>query len=208
MSIPYDYDAASTSGDKNSSDSNEKQTNQKALSAKQQKLRELRQKLVLLHNSILDTNTAQNQARKNNRNAAAEEEYRKLEGPGAEKKRQREEWEQERLKEREKLKQLGLDPEKEELLSTTAARAEISYKKNKKEGTTSFGWDQFNPESQFNAYNKRVKDLDFKNEEYEKQKAELDEDEFYPDTTNPTLAPSYDVPKENVDRMVAELNKR
>jgi len=172
----------------------------KPMSARDKKMFDLQMKL--------------NVARTSNKQARDEEERKSREyKEGTEGKRAREEWKKEQLKEDEQVAAKGLDPEKMKMMNTPAREAEfVDKKKRKKEEKAqkgeSFGWQQYNPESQYNSYKKRVKNLDDTKELYEKQKAATPAEDFYPNANNLSYGKAPEVPKAKLNKMVDELLKR
>lgn len=161
------------------------------LSEKQRKLFEMRLKV--------------NKARKLNQAEVIEEAQRKKEGTEGESRRSKAEYELEKKRERQELLEKGLDPEREHMLQVSANEAErFSRSKRKKE---SFGWQQYNSEAAFNAYEKRLKDIPFSPEEYEKQKKEKNEQEFFPDSNNLNYGQTGKVSEKSLQLMTDELEK-
>jgi len=148
-----------------------------------------------------------NRARKDNHNEVVAEDRRRHEvQTGESKAKAKKEYEDLKKAEKEVLLRNGLDPEKEKLMQTTAAEAEWKEKKRKKGAAgASFGWDQYNPDAQYNAYKKRVKEVKTNLDEYSEQKSSLGEDEFYRDSNYLGYGQSSDVAPEGVDKMVKEL---
>lgn len=65
----------------------------------------------------------------------------------------------------------------------------------------------YNLDAQYNAYNKRLKDITFNKEEYEKIKKSIPEEDFYRDAEHPSYGNSSVDPPEKVDKLVNELEK-
>ncbi|CAI5993863.1 unnamed protein product [Closterium sp. NIES-64] len=162
------------------------------MDARQKKLFEIRLKL--------------NQARKANQTAVVAEKRRE-EKPEEEESRgvSKAAWfEEKKRKMSKQLDAAGLDITKAYMLETQEA-AESKYKKwEKKEAP--FGWDAFNQQALYNAYEKRTGNIPYTEEDYLKAK-EKDPD-FYRDDASLQYGQAPEIPEENVDRMVAELTDR
>eukprot|EP00898_Chlorokybus_atmophyticus_P002207 jgi/Chlat1/2988/Chrsp2S04706 len=145
-----------------------------------------------------------NECRKANHSAAVAEK-RKTEQPEVQRDISKKRWWEEKQKHiAETLAGSGIDPSKRYLLHTEE-QAEEQYKKRQKK-PAAFGWDVFNQRSLYNAYKKRTQNVPYTPEDYEKIKAS--QPEFYRDADSMQYGRDVPVPEENVDRMVAELEKR
>lgn len=164
------------------------------MSARQRKLYELRQKL--------------NQSRKANQNAViAEKKRAKMDAGGnaeAEEKAQYAWYQKQQKAKEEELERLGLDKSKLHRIQT-AEQAATLYAKQQKDKAPE-GWEVFNEKSLYRAYKKRAKNLPYSMEEYEAQKQR--DPEFYRELNSLEYGKAPQIPEENVDRMVAELNQR
>jgi hypothetical protein len=125
----------------------------KKFSAKEQKLADLRSKLVrfivlsffslfffffLLSNNLF----LQNAARKNNQSYVVEEDKKKNEPEESENKKRRREWMEQKELEKKILLENGLDPKKEEIVGVPARTAQwLEQKKKQKKEKTTFAWD-------------------------------------------------------------------
>eukprot|EP00270_Netrium_digitus_P005579 TRINITY_DN1745_c0_g1_i8.p1 TRINITY_DN1745_c0_g1~~TRINITY_DN1745_c0_g1_i8.p1 ORF type:complete len:300 (+),score=129.02 TRINITY_DN1745_c0_g1_i8:311-1210(+) len=89
----------------------------------------------------------------------------------------------------------------------TQEQAEAKYKKWEKK-SAAFGWDVFNQKSLYKAYEKRTKAVVVDMADYQAKKEELGAEEFYRDGASLQYGKPMEVPKENVDRMVEELQHR
>jgi len=146
-----------------------------------------------------------NQARKKNHQEVIAEDKRKNSSE-IESDRTKREWEEQKKKEKEEIISAGLDPEKEKILNATASEAEWREKKRKASTEkTSFGWDQYNPDAQYNAYKRRVKNTRTDVVEYQEQKSKLGEEDFYRDANYLGYGQVPEVDPKNVDKMVNEL---
>ena len=163
------------------------------MTAKQKKLFELKMKL--------------NQGRKANQGAVVKERKRIENGNdqnrAESKKRIYEEakknWEDE-------MKSAGLDKSQAHMLET-AGSAQQKYKKKEKKGAA-FGWDVFNQQALYNAYEKRVANLKPDMEAYENAKGE---EGFYGHGAQGNLGygtVAYKPTDEQLNRMVEELDNR
>jgi pre-mRNA-splicing factor SYF2 len=143
----------------------------KSLTPREKKILELRKKLK--------------QCRNENRKAVVEEDSRQHD-PQAEAKRRRLEYYEQQAAARREMEEKGGNFEKKKLLNTTAEDALNSLKKKEKKTRTesTFGWEKFGLDAQYNAYKKRQKDNHFSQEEYEKKKAEAEAKgkDFYRDS--------------------------
>eukprot|EP00897_Mesotaenium_endlicherianum_P006407 jgi/Mesen1/5795/ME000293S04953 len=160
------------------------------MSERQKKMFELRMKL--------------NQARKANQTAVIAEKKR-ADAPKETHGISRQKWlEEQKKKMGKQLESNGLDIKQAYMLDTQE-QAEAKYKKrNKKEAA--FGWDIFNQKSLYNSYKNRTKSLTTNMEEYNKAK-EADP-EFYRDSSSLQYGKQVDLPEENINRMVGELEDR
>jgi len=166
------------------------------MTPKQKKLFELRLKL--------------NKARKENHTLVAEEDKRKNEAPDEESKRRKREYDDQKLQEKQKMIQHGIDPEKEKIMGVTSSDADYQDKKRRKkekQKEKSFAWSQYNPESQYNVHEKRVKSIEFNEEEYKTQKEATKEEDFFRDAHSINYGQNIPVDRKKVERMVDELNK-
>ncbi|KAJ7541994.1 hypothetical protein O6H91_10G084800 [Diphasiastrum complanatum] len=160
------------------------------LNARQKKLFNLRLKL--------------NAARKANQTAIIAEKKRE-EAPQETRGISKQKWFEDRQKRIGKhLEVNGLDMSKAYMLDTQEA-AEDKYKKWDKKPAP-FGWDVFNQKSLYNAYKKRTKHIPYSMEDYAKAK-EADTD-FYRDGASLQYGKTPDIPEENIDKMVNELEER
>mmetsp|Transcript_11808 Transcript_11808/g.15991 ORF Transcript_11808/g.15991 Transcript_11808/m.15991 type:complete len:538 (+) Transcript_11808:54-1667(+) len=110
-------------------------------------------------------------------------------------------YEQQKEQQARELQAAGLDPSKRHLLDTQE-QAEAQYEKQKPKDTP-FGWDVFNQKSLYRAYEKRTKNIPYTKEDYEKAKES--DPEFYRDVNSLKYGSSGEVPEENVEKMVKEL---
>ena len=67
---------------------------------------------------------------------------------------------------------------------------------------------EYNPDAQYNSYKKRLKEVKPHADEYAEQKSALGEDDFYRDANYLGYGQAPDLPTENVDRMVKELENK
>jgi len=151
-----------------------------------------------------------NRARKENHRLVAEEDELKNEGPNAEGKRARRRYAEEREKEKAQMTDNGIDPEKEKLMNVTASEAQWKQKQQGKREELkgkSFGWEQYNTEAHYNAYDRRLKEIPVDLKAYEKQKEELNEDDFYKDAHHLSYGQAQEPEVDKVNGMVEELNK-
>uniref|UniRef100_A0A0C9QVF8 Pre-mRNA-splicing factor SYF2 n=1 Tax=Wollemia nobilis TaxID=56998 RepID=A0A0C9QVF8_9CONI len=98
----------------------------------------------------------------------------------------------------------GLDMTKAYMLDTQEA-AEVKYKKWEK-NPAPFGWDVFNQKSLYNAYKKRTKNIPFDMDDY--LKAKETDPEFYRDGSSMQYGKAPNIPEENIEKMVKELEDR
>lgn len=112
-----------------------------------------------------------NEARKMN-NKAVVEETERMTDPLYEKRRNKEEYQNDKKQIQNLLQEKGLSKDKTYVYDT-AGQADKTSKKKKKNIT--FGWDVFNDDTLYKAYFKRVKkiDKDDKQEMTEQEKAEM-----------------------------------
>ncbi|GAB4822098.1 hypothetical protein N2152v2_009144 [Parachlorella kessleri] len=166
------------------------------MNARQKKLYELQQRM--------------RQARKANENAVVAEKRKqqrgdKDDGGGDGKEGAKYKWHEEKQKRKEEeLKRLGLDPSQAYRLETAETAEAIYQKKQKKQAPQ--GWEAFNQQSLYNAYEKRAAAILPNAEEYEAAKAA--DPEFYRAGDSLQYGGSGKVPEAAIDRMVAELNNR
>eukprot|EP01114_Cavostelium_apophysatum_P009135 TRINITY_DN2220_c0_g1_i2.p1 TRINITY_DN2220_c0_g1~~TRINITY_DN2220_c0_g1_i2.p1 ORF type:complete len:262 (-),score=76.27 TRINITY_DN2220_c0_g1_i2:26-811(-) len=149
------------------------------------------------------------QARKANLQHVAEEEKKKREPESADKIRDKQEAQEEQERDRAALMQKGLDPAKQRLLSTTVGEAEWKQKRQAKKSDSQgkrFGWELFNVDAQYNAFERRVRDVKFDAEDYNKKKEEMGED-FFKDNNDLTYGIAPKTSADKVDAMADELNK-
>jgi len=163
-------------------------------------------KMTPMQKKLFDLKMKMNKARKDNQSHVIEEDRRKKEGSQADYNREQKVYDEEKKKERKEIEEKGGDPELQKILNTTATEAEWRDKKRKKK-SESFGWDQYNPESHFNAYKKRIGDVKFDPKNYREQRDNVDEDEFYRDSNSLTHGQTPDIPAARVNAMVEELEK-
>ncbi|KAL3687152.1 hypothetical protein R1sor_013461 [Riccia sorocarpa] len=184
--------AAQEAEDKAAQEAEEKRAAEEyaKMSDKQKKLFDLRLKL--------------NAARKANEAAKVAEKKRE-EAPQEVRGVSKAKWFEERQKRLGKvLETNGLDMKKAYMLDTQE-QAEQKYEKWEKK-PAAFGWDVFNQKSLYNAYKKRSKNIPYGMEDYNKAKEE--DPEFFRDGSSLQYGKTPDIPEENVDRMVDELNSR
>eukprot|EP00873_Tetraselmis_striata_P023828 jgi/Tetstr1/444092/TSEL_003329.t2 len=151
-----------------------------------------------------------NACRRMNQSAVVEERKReqkvKLDGPaGDDTTNAKRKWYEEKKKKQEaELEKLGLTPKDAHRLQSLEA-AELEYKKKAKKETP-FGWDSFNQKALYNAYDKRASKIPYTKADYEAAKAR--DPEFYRTADSLQYGQDAQVPEENIDKMVAELNDR
>ena len=129
-----------------------------------------------------------NQAKKLNNKAVIEENER-LNNPQFDRIRKRKEWQEQQNEYISHLEKKGID-KKKLYLTETAARAEKTKKRDKKKET--FGWDMFNDDAIFKAYEKRASKL---------QKDDIDE-------SNLTEADKKKLEQERLDRLVEDIEQQ
>ena len=146
-----------------------------------------------------------NESRKANQKAVIEEKKRK-EAPEDYEKMQRKKREESVAKRRDELAEArGIDPANKHLLVTAEDAAE-SYRRGKKK-TTASGGEVFSKHNLYNAYEKRTRNIQINEEEYALAKA--NDPTFYAGADNLQYGRTgANVPAENVDRMVAELEEQ
>ncbi|KAL2629154.1 hypothetical protein R1flu_013840 [Riccia fluitans] len=153
---------------------------------------------------LFDLRLKLNAARKANEAAKVAEKKRE-EAPPEVRGVSKAKWFEERQKRMGKvLETNGLDMKKAYMLDTQE-QAEEKYEKWEKK-PAAFGWDVFNQKSLYNAYKKRTKNIPYGMEDYNKAK-EADP-EFFRDGSSLKYGKAPEIPDENVDRMVEELNSR
>jgi pre-mRNA-splicing factor SYF2 len=161
-----------------------------AMTPKQKKLFDLRLKL--------------NAARKANQLAIVAEKKRE-DAPEEPRGVSKQKWfEEKKRKIGKQLEANGLDMSKAYMLDTQED-AEAKYKKWEKKPAP-FGWDVFNQRSLYNAYKKRTKNVEISFEDYVKAR-EADPD-FYRDGASLEYGKQVEIPEENINRMVQELESR
>ena len=146
-----------------------------------------------------------NESRKANQKAVIEEKKRK-EAPEDYEKMQRKKREESVAKRRDELAEArGIDPANKHLLVTAEDAAE-SYRRGKKK-TTASGGEVFSKHNLYDAYEKRTRNVRINEEEYALAKA--NDPTFYAGAENLQYGRTgANVPAENVDRMVAELEEQ
>jgi cyclophilin family peptidyl-prolyl cis-trans isomerase len=146
-----------------------------------------------------------NESRKANQKAVIEEKKRK-EAPEDYEKMQRKKREESVAKRRDELAEArGIDPANKHLLVTAEDAAE-SYRRGKKK-TTASGGEVFSKHNLYDAYEKRTRNIQINEEEYALAKA--NDPTFYAGADNLQYGRTgANVPAENVDRMVAELEEQ
>lgn len=160
-------------------------------------------KLTPTQKKLFDLRLKLNAARKANQTEIIAEKKR-AEAPVETRGVSKAKWFEEKKKRLEKqLDANGLDVSKAFMLDTQEA-AEVKYKKWDKEPAP-FGWDVFNQRSLYKAYKKRTKHVSVTMEDYLKAK-ESDPD-FFRDGASLQYGKAPDIPEENVDRMVKELEE-
>jgi hypothetical protein len=170
----------------------------KNLTPRERKIQELKQKLK--------------RSRTENRKAVIEEDQRQHD-PQAEAKRRRLEYYEQQETERREMEEKGGDFEKKKMLNTTAETAEGTLKKKEKKkarADSSFGWEKFGTDAQYNAFKKRQKDNGFSKEEYEKKKAAVEAKggDFYRDADYMGYGQdSQPTPRDKLYKMRGELDK-
>lgn len=161
-------------------------------------------KMTPMQKKMFDLRLKLNAARKANQSEIVAEKKR-AEAPVESRGVSKQKWFEEKQKRLGKhLEQNGLEASKAFMLDTQEA-AEIKYKKWEKKPAP-FGWDVFNQRSLYNAYKKRTKNIPYTMDEYTKAK-ESDPD-FFRDGSSLQYGKAPDIPDENVDKMVAELEDR
>lgn len=153
---------------------------------------------------LFDLRLKLNQARKDNQLAIIAEKKRE-DAPEETRGVSKQKWfEEKKRKVGKQLEANGLDMSKAYMLDTQED-AEGKYKKWEKKPAP-FGWDVFNQKSLYNGYKKRTKNIVVNPEEYAKAR-EADPD-FYRDGASLQYGKQVEVPEENIDRMVKELDER
>ena len=160
---------------------------------RQRKLFELRLKL--------------NETRKANQQAVIEEKKRN-EAPEEYEKMQKKKSYDAAAKRRdeERVKQ-GIDPSKKHLMMT-AEEAAASYKKKQKKYKTAVGGEIHSKHNLYQAYDKRTKNIQVNEQEYETMKNTVGERAFYADPEVAAYGGEGKVAPDAVDRMVAELEEQ
>lgn len=146
-----------------------------------------------------------NQCRRANQNAVVAEKKREKmpvqddSSMGAKKK-----WFEEKQRARAaELARLGLPADAAHRLETAEA-AQARYKSEEKQ-PAAFGWDVFNQATLYKAFEKRSQKVPYTKEDYEAQKAR--DPEFYREADSLEYGRAPNIPADNMDRMVAELNE-
>ncbi|GMH44063.1 hypothetical protein BSKO_11997 [Bryopsis sp. KO-2023] len=164
------------------------------LSSRKRKLYQLKQKL--------------NECRKANQHAVIAENKRKQAGRGhsnEEKQTGDKKWFEERKKKQAKqLESLGLQPGDVHRIESVEV-AQAKYKKAEKKPAP-MGWDVFNQKTLYNACEKRAEKVPYTLEDYEAEKQR--NPDFYRDANSLEYGRAPNLPEQNVDRMVNELNER
>eukprot|EP00250_Pteridium_aquilinum_P017405 c23615_g1_i1 orf=966-1937(-) len=161
-------------------------------------------KLTPMQKKMFDLRLKLNAARKANQSEIVAEKKR-AEAPVESRGVSKQKWFEEKQKRLGKHLELnGLETSKAFMLDTQES-AEVKYKKWEKKPAP-FGWDVFNQRSLYNAYKKRTKHIPYSMEDYIKAK-ESDPD-FFRDGSSLQYGKAPDIPEENVDKMVAELENR
>eukprot|EP00803_Ostreobium_quekettii_P002717 evm.model.scf_361.10 EVM.evm.TU.scf_361.10 scf_361:88853-94390(-) len=159
------------------------------LSGRKRKLYELRSRLQ--------------ECRKANQHAVIAETKRR-QVPNAENSVSKRKWFEERKKRQAaELERLGLPPDAVHRIES-AEVAQAKHEKQK-EKPTPFGWDAFNQKTLYKAYEKRAEQVPYTLEDYEEEKKR--NPDFYGDASGLEYGRTPDVPEENVDKMVGELNE-
>eukprot|EP01116_Phalansterium_solitarium_P004660 TRINITY_DN15706_c0_g1_i1.p1 TRINITY_DN15706_c0_g1~~TRINITY_DN15706_c0_g1_i1.p1 ORF type:complete len:255 (-),score=69.12 TRINITY_DN15706_c0_g1_i1:329-1093(-) len=158
---------------------------------------------------LFDLRMKANAGRKHNYQEVSEEDRRSKEPAGAEAKRERDAYQKQKEDDEQRMREEGLDPDKERLLNQSSAEAEWRAKKAKR-SDASFGWEQFNTDAEYNSYERRVKSsAQVDAALYDKQREELGADSFYAAPhTNLAYGTTPDVPQSRVDAMADELAKQ
>lgn len=111
------------------------------------------------------------------------------------------------------LKQKGEDTNAEEVnevaekfLNETAEAAALKTKKRKTNET--FGWDVFNEDSLYRAHDKRVNEMGFYPDAYERQKESVGSDTFYASASLVNHKPSEDAKDRLADSLKQAAEKR
>lgn len=135
-----------------------------------------------------------NEARKKNAKAVSEENER-LQDPQYEKRRRAKEWEEQQSQHKEIMQEKGIDDEKWYMNEPLLKSKSRQFKQDKKSGKKKivYGWDVFNQDSLYKAYNKRTKELGVDQEAYKKQ-MENNEDEK--------------IPEDKLQRLVDDIEKQ
>lgn len=110
-------------------------------------------------------------------------------------------YEESKKKWQDQLQSAGISS-KEAYRLETSEQAERKYKKQKKKDE-SFGWDAYNQDSTYRAYEKRVEKMEPDMETYERMKRE--DGNFYQEKDTLSYGKAPRVPEENVERMVNEF---
>jgi SYF2 splicing factor len=129
-----------------------------------------------------------------------------------------EEWESAREREDETLKKLGLDPALERAIRVPASQAEraddnkarrMRKRARNEAGAGGFGWSAYNPDTHFAVHKKRVADAGLDREARQRRKRSQPDDQKGEEEQQQHgfLGDVSAVRPENVDRMVAELDR-
>ncbi|KAI5066339.1 hypothetical protein GOP47_0018963 [Adiantum capillus-veneris] len=161
-------------------------------------------KLTPMQRKMFDLRLKLNAARKANQTEIVAEKKR-AEAPVESRGVSKQKWFEEKQKRLGKHLELnGLEKSKAFMLDTQDA-AEVKYKKWENKPAP-FGWDVFNQRSLYNAYKKRTKNIPYSMEDY--MKAKESDPDFFRDGSSLQYGKAPDIPEENVDKMVAELEDR
>lgn len=153
---------------------------------------------------LFDLRLKLNMARKANQLAIVAEKKRE-DAPEEPRGVSKQKWfEEKKRKVGKQLEANGLDMSKAYMLDTQED-AETKYKKWEKKPAP-FGWDVFNQKSLYNGYKKRTKNIEVDHEAYAKAKAT--DPEFLRDGASLQYGKQVEIPEENIDRMVKELEDR
>jgi len=152
---------------------------------------------------LWDLQMKKNEARVKVKDAADIEKTQEKEGPSLRRKREREEEDQKQKEFEEKLKSDGVDPERYYMLHTTLEKQDEVEKsnKNKKKNIR----DPHSEDAQFRSFKRRRQAAAFSEEEYERQKTELGDDFYNPQTAALNYGKKGFETAPRVEAMVREL---
>ena len=146
-----------------------------------------------------------NAGRKANKGEVVNE-HKRVTDPGFEAKRKQEEWKARNEQKKKEMKEKGEKPEKAYMNQTAEfAAVQTEAAKKKEAGKAAYGWEVFNQDALYKAYDKRLEALPDSRDAF---RHEEDKEVLYPTVNSMVAHKQKPTSKDGLERMAAEMEER